>query len=386
MSLLRIPLAILLLTILMVGCNGKSYQVASPVLGPVPPRAPKQAVAETNQIKSPGQNLRAQDVSIQTISHEDVKPLMMTDVIAEVNGEPILAHEVFDRYADKLAQAQDAVKAEKFREMQVELVRKELPTLIERTLMVEAMKQTMKVEQLKQIEDQLDKFFEVEVQRLMQSSNSRSPTELESRLQSQGMSLVTLRKQFGDNQLAGQYLRSRMGKDPTASREEMLALYEELKESTYTEKAEVKWQQIELSYEEQGGIDSAEKAAHQLLKEIRSGKLSFDQAAHERSDSSLASRGGHLDWTRPESLADPDLRAALNSLGMNEVSEVIPMKSAFVIVMLTGRRDARVIPFNEVQTELHDKIIKKKKDDAVQVIVDELKKDAIVHTILDEDA
>lgn len=376
----------LLVSAALTGCNGRSYQVSSPVLGPVPPRDIGKTISKLNENTGLAKKARAQDPAIETVSHEEVKPLQMTDVVAEVNGEPILAHEVLDRYADKLAEAQAAVKSEKYREMQLELVKRELPTLIERTLMVDAMKQTMKPDQLKQVDAQLDKFFEAEVERMMKSSDSRSPTELESRLQAQGMSLVTLRKQFGNNQLAGQYLRSRLGKDPTASREEMRALYEEEKATTYTEKAEIKWQQIELAYEVRGGIDQAEAAGRKLLKEIRAGKITFDEAAHSQSDSPIASRGGHLDWTQPESLADEDMRAALTALELNEISDLIPLRSSFAIVMLTGRHKARVIPFNEVQNELHDKIVKQKKDAVMEQVIKELKSDAVIRTILDEEA
>jgi parvulin-like peptidyl-prolyl isomerase len=381
-----LAVVVLLLSALAAGCNGRSYQVASPVLGPVPPRDVAKTIAKLNENTGLKTKVRAQDNEIAMVAHQEIVPLRMTDVVAEVNGEPILAHEIFDRYGDKLKQAEEQLKAEEFRNIQLELVKKELPTLIERTLMVDAMKQTMKPEQLEQVDAQLDKFFEAEVQRMMQQSNSKSPTELESQLQRQGMSLVSLRKQFGDNQIAGQYLRSRLGKDPSASREEMLALYEEEKATTYTEKSEIKWQQIELSYEERGGIEQAETAGRKLMNEIRAGKITFDEAAHDRSDSAIASRGGHRDWTQPESLADEDLRAALTALDVNEISDLIPQKSSFTIVMLTGRRKARVIPFNEVQTELHEKIVKQKKDAVMKEVIEELKTDAVIRTILDEEA
>ena len=230
---------VLWISLILAGCNGRSYQVSSPVLGPVPPRAPAEEVAQSNAEAKTAKRVRAQDSEIQTVAHQEVKPLQMTDVVAEVNGEPILAHEVLDRYADKLGQAQAMMKTSEYRKIQTQLIQQDLPKLIERTLMVDAMKQTMKPEQLKQVDTQLDKLFEAEVQRMMKSTNARSPIELENQLQSQGLSLISLRKQFGDNAIAAQYLRSKTGKDPTASREEMLALYEEEREKTYTEKSQI---------------------------------------------------------------------------------------------------------------------------------------------------
>ncbi len=373
--------------LLAAGCNGRSYQVASPVLGPVPPRV---AQVERNDdtgtaTTSRKKTARAQNSGIETASFNDPanQPLSMTDVIAEVNGEPILAHEVLDRYTPQMNQAKQKMKPEKIREAQLELIKRDLQPIIDQTLMVDAIKINLKAEQLKSINEQMDKYFEGELDRLMKATNTSSPTELESVLQTNGTSLVTLRKNFGDRQLAGQYLRTKMGEDPAASKEEMRAVYREDIE-TYTESEEIKWQQIDISYAENGGVDEAEKVAQALLDQIRRGEISFDEAAHEKSDSPLASSGGHSDWTKPGSLADEDLRETLTSLQLNEVSELIPTKTAFLIVTLTGHHEARVIPFNEVQKEIHDKIIKDKKTAAEKVIVDELRQSAVIHTILDD--
>ncbi len=381
-SAITLPLLALLLT---AGCNGRSYKVASPVIGPVPPRIPVSEVAENSRSakSTKGKSVRAQDVSIEQVAYAETQPLAMTDVIAEVNGEPILAHDVLDRYAPQLAEAKQKLKPEQLRKAQFELIKKDLPDVIEQTLMVDSIKQTMKPEQLTSVEAQMDQMFEGEVDRLMKVTGAGSPTELEGILQSQGVSIVTLRKQFGDRALASQYMRSKMGSEPTASREEMLARYEEDVE-TFTEAEEVKWQQIDIDYDTHGGVDEAEAMAQKLLKQIRAGAATFDDAAHDKSDSPLASKGGHRDWTQPSSLADADVKAALMSLEINEVSDVIPTKTGCVIVMVTGRHEARVIPFNEVQKELHDRIVKDKKEALAKVALKDLMAEAVVHTILED--
>lgn len=386
MNVARLTIATLLFSLLLcAGCNGRSYKVASPVIGPVPPRIPVSQVAENsrNATSQNGKSVRAQDVSIERVAYAETQPLAMTDVIAEVNGEPILAHDVLDRYSSQLAEAKNRLPPEQLRKAQFELIKKDLPNVIEQTLMVDSIKQTMKPEQLSSVEAQMDTFFEAEVDRLMNVTGAGSPTELEGILQAQGVSIVTLRKQFGDRQLAGQFMRSKMGSEPTASREEMLARYEKDVE-TFTEAEEVKWQQIDLAYEVHGGVDEAEAAAQKLLKQIRSGEITFDDAAHDKSDSPLASKGGHRDWTQPTSLVDADLKEALMSLDINQVSDVIPTKTACLIVMVTGRHESRVIPFNEVQKELHDRIVKDKKEALAKVALKELMAEAVVHTILDE--
>lgn len=388
MNSLRLTIAIPLLALLLAaGCSGRSYQASSPVIGPVPPRVlasegdQDSRAAKTRKDKS----ARGQNGDIKTVSTTDpeTQPLGMTDVIANVNGEPILAHEVLDRYAPQLAQAKPKMKPEQYRSAQLEMIKKDLPSLIEQTLMVDSVKQNMKPEQLTSVEAQMDKFFEAEVERLMKVTGTGSPTELEAVLQSQGLSLSTLRKQFGDRQLAGQFMRTKMGAEPTASREEMRARYEQDVES-FTEAEEIKWQQIDISYAAHGGADEAEAAAQKLLRQIRSGAISFDEAAHTKSDSALASKGGHWDWTKPDSLSDADVKEALLGLELDSVSDVIPTKTACIIVMLTGRHEARVIPFNEVQNELQDRIVKDKKLELGETVMKELMAEAVVQTILED--
>ncbi len=382
----RLAITVPLLALLIAaGCNGRSYKVASPVIGPVPPRIPVSEVAENSRSATAnnGQSVRVQDAAIEQVAYAQTQPLAMTDVIAEVNGEPILAHAVLDRYAPQLAEAKQKLKPEQLREAQFELIQKDLPNVIEQTLMVDSIKQTMKPEQLTSVEAQMDQFFEAEVDRLMKVTGAGSPTELEGILQAQGASIVMLRKQFGDRQLASQFMRSKMGSEPTASREEMLARYEK-DVDTFTEAEEVKWQQIDIEYDAHGGVDEAEAVAQQLLKKIRGGAITFDDAAHDKSDSPLASKGGHRDWTQPSSLADADVKEALMSLEINQVSDVIPTETACLIVMVTGRHEARVIPFNEVQKELHDRIVKDKREVIVKVALKDLMSEAVVHTILEE--
>lgn len=388
----RPTITVLLLALLCsVGCNGRSYQVASPVIGPVPPRVPASDVVQ-NAKTSTSKNIasvRAQNSGIETVSHSAVQPLEMTDIIAEVNGEPILAHDVLDRYTPQLNQAKQTLKPEQIRKAQLEMIKKDLPNLIDQTLMVDSVKMTMKPEQLKLVEVQMDKFFEGEVDHLMEVTKTGSPTELEGALQSQGMSLVTLRKNFGDRQLAGQFMRSKMGTEPTASREEMLELYEKnVTENVkgFTVASELKWQQIDISYASHGGVEGAEAEAQKLLGEIREGTITFDDAAHDRSDSDLATKGGHWDWTQPESLVDADLKEALTNLELNGISEVIPTKSACVIVQLTGRHEASVIPFSDVQKVLHNSIVTEKKEAIGKVVMEKVKADAVIHTILDDEA
>lgn len=369
------------------GCNGRSYQVSSPVIGPVPPRVGVAQADEGTARAEKGKNEsthRAQNAGIERISYSEQEPIKMTDVIAEVNGEPILAHEVLDRYAPQLAQAKQSMRPEQIRKAQMEMIKKDLPNVVDQTLMVDAIKTNMKPEQLKSVETQMDKYFEGEVERLMKTTSAGSPTELEALLQQQGMSLVTLRKNFGDRQLAGQYMRTKMGTEPTASREEMRLRYEQDVKS-FTEASEVKWQQIDISYEAHGGVEAAEAAAQKLLQQIRGGAIAFDAAAHDQSDSPLAKSGGHSDWTNPESLADADVKSALMSMELNEVSEVIPTKSACLIVMVTGRHEARVIPFNDVQKDLHERIVKDKKEAIGVEVIKSLRESAVIHTILDEE-
>lgn len=364
--------AIIPTILLAIGCADRNYNVADPVVGPVPPRVPNALVRAQNE--EPGE--------IKTVKHEAKAPLPPTAVVARVNGRPILAGEVLEQYASRLEQLRSKVTGEQYRQAQEMILKQELPQLIEQKLMVEAVKAKLKKEQLEAVETQLDEFFQQHVERLKQQFQVETTADLEALLQENGMSLSTMRKAFGENQLASQYVSAKIGEDTPVTRQELLAEYR-ARLDEFAEPEQVKWQQLQISKTGRGKEAAALQKMDEALAELRRGE-SFSDVVKKHSTGPLAENGGHWDWTQPESIAHPQVRTVLRELPEGQVSEVISTDSFLQVIKITGRRPARHLPFESVQEKIRKEMTEKRREDQARQLIAELRADAVIETIFDE--
>ncbi len=366
-------IVILMAVILSVGCSQHRYDIADPVVGPPPPRKQGgQAVAYNSEAES----------EFQLASYTEDEIIPMTEVVARVNGNPILAGQVLEPYAAKLAQARKQMPASEIRKAQEMLLKKSLPTQIEQTLMVDAVKSKMTTEQYTQVDEQLDEFFAEEVVRLQAQFNVGNIAELETLLQSQGMSLATMRDAFGNRQLASEYVRGKMGSEAPLTRQDLLKEYN-LRKEEFAHPEQIKWQQIQVSVTKHGSRNNAAREMNKAIEELRQG-ADFTDVVQRYSDGPLKDKGGHWDWTQPSSIANTDVRTALSKLQTGQMSEVIQNDSSLHIVKVTGRKAATYTPFPEVQEKIRTELIAKQREAKAETILAELRKNAVIETMFDD--
>lgn len=370
----RIPSLLLLLTLLC-GCAGKSYKVANPVVGPAPPRkiAPE-AYAQAEP--SPEGNIQ-----LTSFNQSKVDPLLMTDVVARVNGNPILVGDVLEQYATKLQQAQSQMTAEQFRSTQEMLLERDLDRYVEQTLMAEAVRGKLKEEQLEAIDAQLDTFFQQQVEAMIKQANVSTMMELEGVLQEQGLSLSSMRKLFGDRQLASEYVKQRVGDPPPFTPAILKAEYT-AHLAEYTTPAQVKWQQLQVSTKRPGGEAAAYQIIESAVRDLDNG-AEFDDVVQKYSEGPLAKNGGHWDWMQSESIANAKVRSALDQLEVGRLSDVITSENSLQIVRVTGRREVEHTPFSEVQEGIRKRLTEEWKQARADEVIQELKAKSVVETIFD---
>ena len=365
---------ILLVIVSLVGCSGnRSYDVANPVVGPPPPRI-------DNAVQLAQSPDRAQE--IQQASFSSTAPLSMTTVIARVNGTPILAGQILEPYAAKLNEAAKQVSPEEIRKVQENIIKRDLPPQIEQTLMSSQVKSKLTQEQLDAIDEQLDTFFEAEIEKMKQKAGVSNLAELEGVLQQQGMSLVTFRDMFGDRQLAGEYIRGKLGEESPITRAELLAEYNRRKED-FAKPEQVKWQQLQVSFAKHGSRTRAGRIYNNAVTELKEG-ADFTDVVRKYSDGPLQESGGHWDWTQPESIASADVREALSDLPVGSMSKTIETDGSFRVVKLTGHRPATYTPFAEVQEKVRAEMIESQRSEQVKVVIAELKENAVIETMFDD--
>lgn len=368
-------ITICLAVIISVGCSQHRYDVADPVVGPPPPRRQGfDAVAYQENDDNESQ--------LQLTSYTADESIPMTEVVARVNGTPILAGVVLEPYAAKLAAASKKLPASEIRKAQEMLLEKNLPAQIEQTLMVDAVKAKLEKEQYDQINEQLDIFFEQEIDRLKGQFKVSNTAELEGLLQSQGMSLVTMREMFGNRQLATEYVRGKMGEQAPLSRQNLLDEYNRTIED-YAQPEQIRWQQIHLSSAKHGSAAAAQKVMSQAVAELRQG-ADFSEVVKRYSDGPLKDQGGHWDWTQPTSIASAEVREALAGLQSGQISPVIVDGNTVKLVKITGRKPATYTSFDEVQEKIREQLLTQEREEQAKKVVAELKENAVIETMFDD--
>jgi len=365
------------------GCTGHNVKVDHPVVGPPPPRIRNEtAVAYNDPIDESAGRATVKQVS----ATDELGPIPMTAVAARVNGQPILVGTVLSQARSKLKQIEAHLTPQQYpqyRQAQLDAIGEFLPSHIEQTLMVQSVKSKLKDEQLKSVNEQLEKGFDKYLhEQVMTKMNVQSTTEVEAILQQQGLTLQVMHDMWVDRALATEYMRAKMEAPAPVTAPELRAAYHE-HTADFTEPARIKWQQIQISFAKYNGQANAQAAAQEALAALGRG-ASFDAVAKQYSDGADAANGGHWDWTEVESLTE-ELRVPLSDLPELTPSEVIPTSRNFQIVQVEERVPVRTKPFEDVQDELKQQIQEKRQRDKFKRIIDELKATAVIETILDEE-
>jgi parvulin-like peptidyl-prolyl isomerase len=362
----------------------------NPVMGPAPPR---EALAEPANRQTAVRNdltprQFTEDKLQGVIPASDVQPQPTTgdrldgsQIVATVNGTLIFDSEVLERYGLQLEQARQQVSPEEFQKLRNQLIKQDLQGHIDRKLLVHSLRSSLKKEQLVMLDAHLGGLFDQEVKRMQEGLKVNTRQELEAELQKQGTSLENLRVSFINQRMAMEYLASRSKDIPEVGRPDMLRYYDEHAED-YFVAGQVKWQQIVINFEKQGGQRAALEKLDELIDALRD-KQDFGDVARKYSDGVTAEQGGHWDWIHRNSLADKRAEKALFELPVGTISQVFASKKDYQLVKAVARREPRQIPFKKVQSEIKDKLKKEARSETTRKVLEELLTNATINTIFD---
>lgn len=371
--------ALLLVALLCTGCSGRSVTADNPVVGMIPPRM---AVADAGP-----EVARSQDgeTSVTQVGHVDggnsAMDAKMSEVAAVVNGTPILVADVLEPIAGDLAKAQKAMPPEQFASEREKAIRALLPQMIDQAVLADSAMSQLGADQKEQLEQQLDTLFTQRLEDVKAERGVGTLAELEALMQQQGTTLSSMRRMFGRQSLAQQSLAMNMPPDPIVTRQELLAEYEK-RIDEYKQPAQVKWQQIWVSYDKHGGKNKALTVLDAAIAELKAG-TDFDTVTRQYSDGVMAQEGGHWDWTQKGSLANEEIERMLFELNVGEIGEVVAGDKAYQLVRVSQRRPDRVKPFEEVQEEIRQEILAERQQGVRQEVIKKLKKDAVITTMFD---
>jgi parvulin-like peptidyl-prolyl isomerase len=387
---------LLLLALVMAGCQQWDKFQASltggttenPVLGDPPPRYRLPGrTAESSLAASPTTQTAAAGVLPVSLTGGIDDPdgrLFGSQTVAVVNGTPILASDVLERYSAQLGQARDKATPEEFDKLRMQLIRRDLNGHIERTLLAQALRSTIPADRMSVLDEFIDKMFEERLAQLKAEAGVTSTVELDELLKKENTSVVNLKSTFATERLAMEYLASKSKVETRIGRRELLEYYEAHKDEDYFVPGRVRWQQIQLSYSKWGDKPETYGVLRKVIEELRAG-ADFGDVARRYSDGPRASEGGHWDWTQKGSLADKQVEQALFGLPVGRISQYLEGDSAIQIVKITARTEDAYKPFEDVQAEIKTKLEEEARRAAARQVIEELQQNAVVMTIFDHE-
>ena len=109
-------------------------------------------------------------------------------------------------------------------------------------------------------------------------------------------------------------------------------------------------------------VDSEEKAKN-LLTDIKSGAISFADAAKANSSCPSGAEGGSLGrFTRGQMV--PEFENAAFSMNVGDVSEPVKTQFGYHLIQVTAKVDAGTVPFEQVRENLSQKVLMDKQQAA----------------------
>lgn len=385
---MRTFLPLLLAGSLLAGCQlpdllSRTEKVDNPVTGPPPPRmslAEQDAARRKDTSSDTPEILQAKAAGGSRILPAPDE-LSDSQVVATVNGDPIFASEILNHFRPQLAAARKQLPPEEFAQVRNAWIHQNLMPRVERVVLVQAMKSKLKQEQISAIDEQLDIMFQDEITNLKTQLNASTIVELEHKLAREGESLQNLRTEFGNQQLAMEYLKSESKAQREFSRRELFNYYQEHQQD-YAIPARVKWQRIVIVHARHGGKAGAFGVLDKAIKKLRNG-VAFDEVARESSDDLSAEDGGHWDgWMSIGTLSDKTLEKLLFSEAVGAISQAPGSDSKFTLVRVVEREEARVIPFSEKQNEIKQLLLSEGQNNSTKDLIEKLVKEAIVEVLV----
>jgi parvulin-like peptidyl-prolyl isomerase len=395
------------------GCNGTTKKHDNPVMVPAPRRVAQVEPDDATRLASASEKTDAaaeEDRPVRTVAGtksdpwenwEDDTAIYNSRVAATVNGAPILNGEVLDRYSGVLISGRQRMQYlwahpeqlqkgqsrptpedyEKFREV---LIQRDLASHIQRKLLVERMKSSLKPDQVKAMNGHIDQLFDKEIDKLKRELKVSTRTELELELNKKGTTLQNVKDNFATERLAMEYIALKSDKPEPIDRLDLIAYYKE-HAADYAIPAKVKWEQVQVAFGPERSLADARLRMETALKELKGG-APFAAVAKKYSDGPTAKSGGQWDWMEAGNLADTKLEKQLFEMPIGELSSIHQGTSDLHVVRVLERQNAGKVAFGDVQEEIRKKIEQEQNKTRPKKLFEELFSEAIIETKYDVQA
>jgi parvulin-like peptidyl-prolyl isomerase len=359
-------------------------------LSALPPVTPPAAVATTRRDETPdvarGQKPEAGRTSTavcliglpveQPAEASHASPA--ATIRAVVNGEPILDEEVRVSCFQQLAGARTSAEEQ-------EVLKQALEQLIDREVLLQDAIAKLErggpqgkkfLEKLKEVAN--EEFEKRWLRPIMKQNHIDSREDFAAMMQKAGISLEVMRRWWGRNFMAIEYLRSRV--EPHISRigHTEIADYYNSHSDEFTQPDSVDWQDIFIDATQHSSRAAARRFAESLVERVRQGEDFAKLSKEYDNGTSGRFQNGDGKGHKHGEVFPVEAEPVLFRMKEGDI-EIVERPRGFDLVRLVKRQVAGPIPFDgKVQKEIRDKLRQQVFQREMKGIVTELKRKAVI--------
>ncbi len=319
------------------------------------------------------------------------EPILMSDVQTWVRGiiaENLLTF-VTESIPEREKQLGEKITPQELQKAEEDLVREQLrqcrepktmrtflDQFIETKLLLINLRRTIPADGLDKFMAGNEKMFDEEIMPVVLAKKKlRSAEEMDAWYRRAGTDFASVRKIQVEINITQGWISELLKKEiqTDISYNEMLRYYQEHPED-FTSVASAKWEQ--LSVHARGPMLRNEDIAKlaKMGNAVMEGEP-FAEVAKRDSQGPTAEIGGTRDWTKPGMLTSAVLDRAIFSLPVGAMSPILEDSQGFHIIRVVERKDAVKQPFEDVQSQIRNKILEQRSQGVRDAIFERLRKE-----------
>lgn len=303
-------------------------------------------------------------------------------VVAQVNGEPILASDLLPSVNWLIAKNIKRIKPDEVPAARQFLLQQRLESTIMLKLLSAEARRSIPAKGIEQFESRITEyFFKDEVPALMKEYEAQSRAQLELQLRKLGTSLEREKKAWSEKVLAQQWLASKITDEKEVTHPDLLAYYHE-NTAEFQFPSRARWEQLSVGYGSRFTRDEARQRIAWMGDQVLRG-VPFAEVAKRYSDGLTAAQGGQKEWTTRGGLASEVLDQALFSLPVGRLSPILEDRGAFHIIRVIEREEAGQTAFFDAQDKIKKALANDDKQQQREDFLKGLREKATVWTIFD---
>ena len=319
------------------------------------------------------------------------EPILMSDVQTWVRGiiaENLLTF-VTEAIPEREKQLGEKITPQELQKAEEDLVREQLrqcrepktmrtflDQFIETKLLLINLRRTIPADGLDKFMAGNEKMFDEEIMpAVLAKKKLHSAEEMDAWYRRAGTDFASVRKIQVEINITQGWISELLKKEiqTDISYNEMLRYYQEHPED-FTSVASAKWEQ--LSVNARGPMLRNEDIAKlaKMGNAVMEGEP-FAEVAKRDSQGPTAEIGGTRDWTKPGMLTSAVLDRAIFSLPVGAMSPILEDSQGFHIIRVVERKDAVKQPFEDVQSQIKNKILEQRSQGVRDAIFERLRKE-----------